>query len=438
MKTAIHDLDYTTFSLHDESFLLLMKKFRMAADHGYLSYNSLLSYEPEILQLHKSIIAAQEKILDVNRTTLYSIIPALDHMRLFLTDEAMGSVSLVSKQMNEMISSKYGISVKLYIVKYNLAAGNNVIPVKFFHNNQSVTLEMKNRIVMKRQLRALLGCEKYFRDLSNYEIFFMSDLKYVLEMFATKGICTRILVPKTICVICKEVKSIDNLHHECFDSYAKANNMVNIHNKTFNAIVSTRENAKRFSGSHPSFVGDESRGSNNDEDSDDYNEEESIHDSRILKGTSIDYEIKSLCNHYYGQRLFTCEYMYPELIFYFNKNNFFPAPRVLKSEIVACDLISRKKIIDSAGGKVCTKQCRNCCYFVSTECGVERKDFYTPLQHDKIWTCFRTNTLPLKTRNKCRGKYQIPTKCITDKISDLTPCNICTFPRFFHNINFDK
>ena len=411
MKTAIAQLDYTTFNLYDESFSLLIKKFQMAADHGYLSYNSLLSYEPKILQLYKSIVLAQEKISDVNRATLYSIVPALDHMRLFLTDESIGAVSLLSKEMNEAMVSKYGTNnARLYIIKcYLKSVNNDNIPIKIFHGNQLVMLEMKNRIIMKRQLRVLIGCHKYFQDPNNREIFFMTDLKYVLEIFANKRICMEILLPKTICVICKKVKSIDNIHHTCFDTYIQKNNILDMHNQIFDAVASGRVLV-----------------SNNDKS------DESGCNAHVLGDSTIDYEKKSLCGHY-RKRLYTCEYMYPELLSYFDKNNFFPAPYTLKSEIVPCDFISRKKFIDSGKKKTCT----NCYYFISRNCNIEKK-FYKPLQHDKMWDYFRTNTIPLKTKSKCKGIYQIPINCITDKISDLTPCDICTFPRFFHNIDLDK
>ena len=401
MKTAIANFDYTTCNLHNESFTILFKKIRTAADYGYISYENLLSYKSVISQLHTSITNAEEKILDINRTTLYSIIPVLDHLKLFLTEESMGVLSLLSKEMNEAMISKYGINnVRLYIIKHYLKSGNNNdTSINFFHNDRLIVLEMRNHIIMKRQLRILLGCEKYFQDPDNYEIFFMSDLKYVLEMFATKGICTKILLPKTICIICKEVKSIDNVHHTCFDAYMRTNNMLHRHNKTYNTTSNYYE-------------------SDNGEDN---------FDPCEFGNSAIDYEKKFLCEHYYKSRLFTCEYMYPELIFHFDENNFFPAPHVLKSEIVPCE----KK-------KLCYETCMKCYYFISTKYGTQLKEFYTSSQHNKIWDCFRTNTLPAKTKNECKGIYQIPIKCITDKISDLTPCDICTFPRFFHNINFDK
>ena len=386
-KSVIVLEDYVNCNINSKSFLESIKKFQLAVEHGYLSYDNLVAYEPEVCRLHEQIVQAKEKILSDKRITLCLLIPAFDHLRLFLTAESVGSISLVCKEINEAMVCKYGFAdTKASIIKYRLSTKDNkrTIGVKVPYLNQIFTVPIVYDITLKKQLRILLGCERYFRDDNNHELFFISDLEYVLKMANNKKISMELCFPKKICVICKKMKSVGDTHDECFDLYVQ-NNCPKYYDDHY----------------HP------------------------IYFSRNFKHANrTDYILKCLGPSRDCHRLYRCEYIYPELISCFDTSqNLFPVPRTKKSEIVLC-----------AGGTYC----ENCIYYTCNNGGEPRTAHYSGPYHKRTWNYFQNNIIPPRIKKKCRGVYKIPIDCITNKISYMTPCDLCNYPRFFHNIDFSQ
>ena len=418
MEKQLSAIEYTNFNLCFENYLESIQKLRLAISHGYLSYENLLLIEPILPQLQQLIVLAREQLLNPNRTSLYAIMPVLDNLKLFLNEQTLGAVCLVSKEISEAMILKCGIdNVNIYVAMYNLKTNTDTnIDVPIFFGDEILEIQIPQQIIKKRHLRTLLGPEKYFKDRRNNEIFFMSDLEYLLSMFANKGICLEICIPRTICIVCKKIKSISDTHDNCFDTYLREKNLESSHNKNAAIPISNHKNKKQ----HKNFY---SAYDDNDHNDDYTNTDNGFYSQYLYGNRSKNDMIKPICSHRSIKRLYMCEYMYPELVFYAEKNNFFPVPPISKSQIILCEN---------------KYPCCDDCYYIKYDLDeIPNKAHYSQIYHKKIWDYFKKNQLPADI-NKCKSIFKIPPECITANIGYLTPCETCKYPFFFHNICYDS
>ena len=427
MDKLIESIDYTNCNIHISSFIKMIDKIILVTNTGYISDDNLSVINSKLVTLCNAIDVEKIKNHDGNRISLETILPATDHLKIICKKYTLGSFSLVSKKINEIMIHKYGEQqIDLYRIHYYLkqiSSKTTIKNVNVMFKNKIRQMPMSLEIIMKKQLRNLIGAEKYFKQYS--EIFYMSDLKYISNMFIIEGhLCPKLFIPNTICIFCKEIKSFYNLHINCYDRYITNNFNKKIHNEKYNK--NKLHNKK--------IHYDLSYNSSYDEEDEYYGLKQDL--------SLIEY---TLCKHI-GSISFNCNYIYPELIYLslIKQKKYFPVPKMCKSDIVICsntNMLSTEKNLK----KVIKKEPKNkkplCSTCTYTECDSEgdtkiRK--YDHIDHDYIWNCFNKNIIPSKTRNICKKNFLLSPNHINNNISHLTPCHTCSYPRFFHNIDFGK
>lgn len=145
---------------------------------------------------------------------------ALDHLQIYFDNTSFGAISLVSKSHHQMIVEKFGTEkTEIFILEhyiqhpiYSKLSAN----IKSTHLNEIINHKISLNIIAKKKLRKIIGPELFFK--SHTELFFESDLEY-MGILHQNGICTKLMVPATVCVFCREIKSFKNMHSNCYDIY---------------------------------------------------------------------------------------------------------------------------------------------------------------------------------------------------------------------------
>ena len=159
----------------------------------------------------------------VNDTNFYHlgldiIFPAIDHLKLYLSDADMGSIAMVSKKLYQLITSHYtAFQVELFITEYNILHADSYakINIEFYINGQKILVPIPSKTIPIRKLRILLGPELFFKREYDY-IFFTEDIIYKLKKY---DFCYDIYINTLVCVFCRKVKDINDDHELCLDTF---------------------------------------------------------------------------------------------------------------------------------------------------------------------------------------------------------------------------
>ncbi len=224
---TMHRIDNTSSNIHIEYLIKNMDKINSAISNGYVSDKNLSELLARLPVLLETVSDTKKRILSGNNVGLDFILPALDHLRIFLTNDMMGSIALVSKSLNQAITKAHGPKqTELFILAHYLEHPiykykESLVKILFEGNILIVPIDM--HIIMKKRLRNIIGPELYFKE--HDEIFYVSDIDHILN---SQGNNYRIVtcMPYESCVFCKEIKTLQNIHIDCARNYHKLNKSI--------------------------------------------------------------------------------------------------------------------------------------------------------------------------------------------------------------------
>jgi hypothetical protein len=319
-----------------------------------------------------------------------------------------------------MFVGKYGLEkTGIFILKHYIDTpiySKSYMDIKTKYLDKIITHKISLGTIAKKNLRKIIGPKLYFDCYA--ELFFDSDLAYLGELHRD-GICTRLILPRTVCVFCHEIKSPKNMHSYCYDIY---------HTQHFPHVNLPINNSGGNTACHDSFV----------------------------QITQCDCDKTTQCGGPSGKTKAKKDiycYLCPELI-----------------ELVRTDYIKYFKMDTVFDDKLvtCTKHGRscNCKYYKVQSSGKVILDSHelTQANHMMNWDIYNTliykKLIPnlsgtghtcgnkiriniLQPSNGCKAcdvesickNFVIPITSLNDTISIHTPCSICSKPKFLHGFN---
>jgi hypothetical protein len=146
---------------------------------------------------------------------LQDIYPVLQHLKLFLKDEDMGAMALVSTSLNYSVGQvfkDYCLYILMHILIHSEYLYDNKINLKV--NDENFIVCIPRKIIAHKQLRLLMGREEYFKKYTH--IFFKDDLVYLSY---NNG--TLIGSYSSVCVFCEKPNLDQYQHEKCMMDYYK-------------------------------------------------------------------------------------------------------------------------------------------------------------------------------------------------------------------------
>lgn len=198
----------------------VLDKLNKMIDCGYIPISDIELILSKTALLLSTINKKCKEINNEIYPSLCEIGWALDHLGIYIDESVFGAIALVSKSHYDMFTLKYGVEkTRIFILKHYI---DTPIYSKSYVNIQSKYLDeiINHKIslssIAKKNLRKIIGPKLYFDSYS--DLFFSSDLAYLGQLHE-EGICTKLILPRTICVFCNEIKSRENMHSDCYNIY---------------------------------------------------------------------------------------------------------------------------------------------------------------------------------------------------------------------------
>ena len=362
---------------------------------GYFPHNHLQQILPIVENIVENINKKQEEIFNINYPTLCNIEMALDPLDKYIDNMTYGSMALVSKDHYTMINNKLGESritecIYEHFIHHPVYTDQYKI-IKLKVGDTIFNYNMPLNIIALKNLRKLIGPELYFEKYG--EVFFRSDLTYIVKILNEKNICIKLESPHTVCMICEEIKTINDPHANCMKNYKKK----------FAHTSKTR------------------------------NFNTHIHNIYEQCDNDINININTdhlLCNCVRTAKMeVSLKYLHKELVEYckINYTKYFTINNIFNPNLKWCN-----------GGK----QCRDCGLMTQYNYG-KAWDIYDHIKNitDKTLvpdyiddkTCFYNSKTPMnKLISSICNAFVLPHKYIGKEIRSCTPCYTCHKPFFLH------
>ncbi len=209
----------------------------------YVQVDELTNFIEKTEKILKMAIDSRNFLLTNTQPSLDVIFPAMDHLKLFITDADMGAIALVSKNLYNLMFSHYGESnVDIFITKhyidndaydYSVDVNYNTMVPKDINKNNHIQqygelpkdsfhfipdtyiegkMSLKVKIIALKKLRKLIGPELYY---SEYKIvFFKDDIIYLYLKYNEE----KIPYNSKVCMFC--YRSCCRNHEYCYQSFA--------------------------------------------------------------------------------------------------------------------------------------------------------------------------------------------------------------------------
>ncbi len=207
----------------------------------YVGIDELTTFIEKTEILLKLAIESKNFLLTNILPSLDVIFPAIDHLKLFLSDADMGAIALVSKNLYNLMISNYGkLNVDIYIAKhyidndaYDYSVDVNyhtMVPKDINHNNHirqygelpknefhhirntfiKGKIPLKVKTIALKRLRKLIGAELYFSE--HKIIFFKDDIMYLYDKYEET-------IPDNskVCMFCYNLKC--RRHGFCYQEF---------------------------------------------------------------------------------------------------------------------------------------------------------------------------------------------------------------------------
>ncbi len=175
----------------------------------YVSYDELDELIVNLDSLLKLSIQSKHSMLTEPNYGLDVIFPAINHLQLFLDEEDLGTIALISKTLyNLMVLNFTSIRTEIYIIKHYIKHYKYNVNIDFNINEKILSVPIPVNIVKLKQLRNLIGCEEYFK--KHIFIFSKLDLLYIVfnkNEPINKSYC--------VCVFCEKFILDHDKHERC-------------------------------------------------------------------------------------------------------------------------------------------------------------------------------------------------------------------------------
>lgn len=385
LSKSIKNISMFNFEEHSPLCIHFLKKMNAMIKLGYISNDSLSEINIQIQNISEAIITKQNNIQKNTYPSLCSISDAMEHLKLYIDDATFGSIALCSKSHYQMILNFFGDSLlEIFILKHYSTNEEYIIrasKIKIGDTN----INMPLNIIARKKLRKIIGPELYFK--SNCEVFFKSDLEYV----KTCNKFNAFIIPNTVCLMCCEIKSANNMHSNC------------------KYINPTLGNPYYLKSCVPTFLNYE------------YLCPELVELSKKNYDENFSLETKFDPNLEVCKTRGSCNCSYNEILhngtvtcsFHFLTNGEHDCNWKIY-EIIADAIKNDTKIVHSCDGNQPTK--------------ITNK----PTPRRRYMECNNC------TVNNICDNYVIPQKSLYGDVSIHTPCNTCMYPRFLHGFDRTK
>ncbi len=213
----------------------------------YVGIDELTTFIEKTEKILKLAIESKNFLLTNTLPSLDVIFPAIDHLKLFLSDADMGAIALVSKNLYNLMVSNYGeLNVDIFVAKHyvdndaydysvdvnyhtmvpkDINRNNHIrqygeLPKNEFHHIRNTFIKgkipLKVKTIALKRLRKLIGAELYFSE--HKIIFFKDDIMYLYLKYDET-----IPYNSKVCMFCYNSDCLD--HVLCYREFAEKQKM---------------------------------------------------------------------------------------------------------------------------------------------------------------------------------------------------------------------
>jgi len=190
----------------------------------YVAYNDLNLLIEKMGSLLKVTIDSKNSILSEPHYGLDIIFPAIHYLKLFLDEEDLGSIALVSKKLyNLMVSNFTQLKVDICILHHYIK--NSVydydVNINFVVEGQNLLVPINISDIANKKLRILIGYEGYWQLYKDVRSSYFRD-DYIELYHETKEIR---YYDTIVCIFCKKLNLYRDEHTHCaFEYYENTSN----------------------------------------------------------------------------------------------------------------------------------------------------------------------------------------------------------------------
>ncbi len=194
---------------------------RNPVKNGYVACDDLDILIINLDSLLKSAVNAKNRMILSPHYSLDVLFPAIEHLRLFLNSEDLGAIALVSKTLyNLMVLNFTQLQTEIFILEHyvaNYVYFKSYANIDFIVNNQKITIPLNIRMIKFKQIRMLIGFEKYQQLYGrNPHRFFKDD--FIISMIQNDEIG---YYQTILCIFCEKPNLCYEDHKNCAIDYQK-------------------------------------------------------------------------------------------------------------------------------------------------------------------------------------------------------------------------